>query len=43
MALEKKGNQAAAADLFGKVAGWNDNSLAYALVRSHSLTRTASQ
>ena len=43
VALEKKGNQAAAADLFGKVAGWNDNSLAYALVRSHSLTRTASQ
>ena len=32
-ALEKKGDRAMASELYGKIVGWNQNDLGYAIVR----------
>jgi len=42
-ALEKKGDRAAASELYGKIVGWNQNDLGYAIVRPRALKKTASK
>ena len=42
LALERKADEAGASDLYAKVAGWNQNSLPYALVRARALKQNAS-
>jgi ATP/maltotriose-dependent transcriptional regulator MalT len=43
VALEKKGDRAAASELYGKIAGWNQNDLGYAIVRPRALKKTLSK
>ena len=43
VALEKKGDRAAASELYGKIVGWNQNDLGYAIVRPRALKKTASK
>jgi tetratricopeptide (TPR) repeat protein len=39
-ALEKKGDGAAASELYGRIVGWNQNDLGYAIVRPRALKKT---
>jgi tetratricopeptide (TPR) repeat protein len=42
-ALEKKGDRVAASELYGRIVDWNQNSLAYAIVRPRALKKTLSK
>jgi len=42
-ALERKGDRAAASELYGKIVGWNQNGLAYAIARPRALKKTLSK